>query len=329
MGDAHRVPFHPFVFPSRLCGSNSSARTVGTPTVASSPPAGIIAGVSASRLFVALMAMSFLSAFVLPPRYATPVRSQVQGLFAPVSRPTRALTGMLYRRANPDQPSDDASPRQPRAPATVYAENHELRAELAALRVKFDQLSRLNADRQLVGDIFPLCRPATVTGADSSGVREALKITGVGANAVGRPVVHGTDLVGRVVAAGVTGAEVRLLSDPGFAFTAQLARYVPDAAGRLTLAVVGQLQPLVQGVGHGTLAIRSTVSMQQVADLRLAVGDLVVLDDRDWPANVQGFCAGRVSAVNAQANAPIFADIRVEPVVDLLRLNEVMVVVKD
>ena len=77
------------------------------------------------------------------------------------------------------------------------------------------------------------------------------------------------------------------------------------------------------------MAIRSTVSMQQVADLHLAVGDLVVLSDGEWPPNLQGLCAGRVAGITRQADAPVFADIRVEPVVDLLRLNEVMVVVKD
>ncbi len=298
--------------------------------MASADPAGRIAAVSAFRLFVALMALSFLSAFVLPPRYTMPVRSQVQGLFAPVSWPTRAIVRPFYRRANPDRPSDDGSPQQPRPTTTVYAENHELRAELATLQVKFDQLSRLNADRQLVGNIFPLCQPATVTGVDSSGVREALKITGVGASAVNRAVVHGTDLVGKVQTAGLTGAEVRLLTDPGFGFTTRIARYLPDDGGRLRLSIVGQLQPLVQGIGHGAMAIRSTVSMRQVDELRLAVGDLVVLDDHDgWSPNVQGFCAGRIASINSQANAPIFADIRVEPVADLLRLNEVMVVVRD
>jgi cell shape-determining protein MreC len=300
--------------------------------MASARAAVRIGRVSAFRLFVALMALSFLSAFVLPPRYTTPVRTQVQGLFSPVSRPTRAIAGALYRRANPDRPTDDGSPQQPRETAVVLAENHELRAQLAALEVKFDELSRLNADRQMVGDIFSLCRPATVTGVDSSGVRETLKITGVGSNAAGRPVIHGHDLVGRVQAAGLTGAEVRLLTDPGFGFTAKFARYVPDGAGRLRLEIVEPLHPLVQGIGHGSMAIRSTVTMQQVADLHLAVGDLVVLQDRegkDWPDNVQGLCAGRVASIASQANAPIFADIRVEPTTDLLRLNEVMVVVKD
>lgn len=281
------------------------------------------------HLFVGLMGLSFASAFVLPPRWTVPVQGPAQGLFAPVSRPVRAVAGAISRRVHGEPVSDDGSPGQPRPAAAVYAENHALRADLAALRVKFDQLSRLNADRGLVGDILPLCRPATVTGVDGSGVREVLKISGAGSVAVGRPVVHGTDLVGRVVASGMTGAEVRLVTDPGFVFTGQVARYVPDAGGRLTLALVGQLRPWVQGVGHGSMAIRSTVSTQQVTDLKLAVGDLLVLDDPDWPANVQGFCAGRIAAIASQANAPVFADIRVEPVTDLMRLTEVMVVVKD
>ncbi len=275
------------------------------------------------------MALCFLSAFVLPPRFTTAVRGPAQGLFAPVSWPTRWAAGSVYRRLHPDATPDDGSPAGRRPADAVYAENHELRSALAALREQFDQLSRLNADRHLTWDVLPSCQPATVTGADASGLREALKINGVGSAAAGRPVVRGTDLVGRVVAAGVTGAEVRLLTDPGFVFTARLARYVPDAAGRLTLTYVGQVQPWVSGVGHGAMAIRTSITMQQVTDLHVAVGDLVVLADREWPPNVQGFTAGRVTAVNTQANAAVFADLRVEPVVDLTRLSEVMVVVKD
>ncbi len=210
------------------------------------------------HLFAGLMGLSFACAFVVPPpRFTTPVRAQAQGLFAPVSWPTRA-----------------------------------------------------------------------VAGVDGSGVREALKITG-GAGFVGRPVVHGTGLVGRVVASGVTGAEVRLLTDPGFVFTAGVARYLPDAAGRVSLVRVEGLRPWVSGVGHGAMAIRSAVTVQQVDTLHLAAGDLVVLDDDGWPPNVQGFCAGRVASITRQANAPAFADLCVEPVTDPLRLSEVMVVVKN
>ena len=281
------------------------------------------------RWFPVAIGLSLASAFVVPPRFTTPVRASVQGVFAPVSIPARAIAGAAYRRTHADRVTDDGSADGPRQAEVVVAENHALRAALASLEVKFEQLSQVDADRKLVGNIRPLCRPAEVTGADSSGLREALTVSGIDGSAVSRPVVHGTDLVGRVEAAGLTGAAVRLVTDPGFSFTARLARYVTDPGGGVALSFVTRLHPLVQGIGHGAMAIRNTVTMAQAADARLAVGDLVLLDDLEWQPNVQGFTAGRVTAITPQSTAPIFADIRVEPAVNLLRLNEVMVVVKN
>ena len=62
--------------------------------------------------------------------------------------------------------------------------------------------------------------------------------------------------------------------------------------------------------------------------LGIAVNDMVVLDDRDWPANLQGLWLGRITSIHPQPSAPLVADIRVEPVSDLMRLKEVMVMVK-
>ena len=225
-------------------------------------------------------------------------------------------------------PVDVASPATPRAADAVYAENEALRGDLAMLQVKFDELSRLNADRQMVGTIRSLCEPATVTGYDASGVRETLAVSGVDEAAVDRPVVHGTNLVGRVQTAGLTGGTVRLVTDPGFALTAELGRYETDAGGRVTLRRAPGLRPLVQGVGHGAMAIRTAITMQQVTDLHLAVGDVVVLSDKGWPPNVQGLTVGKITAINHQSAAPIFADLRVEPDANLSRLTEVMVVVR-
>ena len=285
-------------------------------------------------LFLALMAACLLSAFALPARVTTAVRGPFQNLFWPVARPTRAIATAVDRRARPAGPTDDASPDQPRPADKVFAENAALRSALTALSVKFDQLSRINADRKLVGDIRDLCQPATVTGGDSSGLRETLTVTGVDASAAGRPVVHGTDLVGRVQAAGLTGAAVQLITDPGVAFTVRIERYAPDAAGRLTLARVGTLRPLVRGVGHGMMAIRSMLTMQQVAELHLAVGDRVALDDDQWPANVQGFAAGQIASVDHQSAAPLLAEVSIRPATNLSRVDElmgkeVMVVVRD
>ena len=285
------------------------------------------------------MVMAFLVAFVLPARISTPGVEQLQGIFAPVSRPMRALAGFVYRRFHPAMVTDDRSPATPREESTVFEENHQLLSAYASLQVKFDQLSQLNADRQAVGDIRALCKPATVTGSDVSGLRETLTLSaGTSATAMkDRPVIRGNpsqsplpcDLVGRIVRSGPTGAQVRLVTDPGFRLTARIGRYVPQPDGRLKMTYIGKLHPLVQGIGGNAMSIQSNLSMEEVHVAGMEVNDLVLLDDRDWPLNIQGFEVGRIVSINRQTKAPLLADIRIEPQTNLMRLSEVMVMVKD
>jgi hypothetical protein len=284
-----------------------------------------------NHVFATLMFVGLVSAFVIPPRFTNPARAELQGLFSPISRPARAIAAMVYRRFHRDVPVDEGSPSNPRPPQTILEENRQLRNALAIMSVKFDQLSRLNEDRQLVGeDIRRLCTPGSVTGADSSGIRESLTIStaGFGGLKPDFPVVYAHELVGKVSRAGIGGAQVRLITDPGFAFTGRIYRYRTDAEGQVAQERVEGLQPLVQGIGHGAMAIRSNISMAQVKDLHIAVDDMIVLEDRDWPANIQGFSAGHIKDIHPQQNAPLFADIRVEPESDLMRLREVMVMVR-
>jgi cell shape-determining protein MreC len=184
-----------------------------------------------------------------------------------------------------------------------------------------------------------LCKPATVTGGDATGFHETLQFsTAAAAIAVkDRPVIRGNpsqsplpcDLIGKVVHSGPAGAQVRLVTDPGFRLTARIARYVTEPDGRLTLTRIGQLHPLVQGMGKNTMAIQSNISMQEVKDNDLRKDDLVLLDDHDWPANLQGFEVGRIVSITRQPSTPLLADIRIEPQANLMRLTEVMVMVKD
>jgi cell shape-determining protein MreC len=295
-----------------------------------------VAMVRTNYLFYAMMALAFVAAFVLP--HATlPGSGHLLGIFQPVARPARALAAWMDRKIHAPVVVDDVSPVTPRSPANVYEENHQLATALASLQMKFEQLSQLNADRQAVGDIRGLCKPATVIGADSSPLRETLTITVGGSTSaiVNRPVIRGNlsqsplpcDLIGRVVRAGLTGAQVRLVTDPGASLTARIGHYDRDEQGKVKMTLVDQLHLLVTGAGGNEMAIR--LSMQQAQEAKIAVGDLVVLDDRDWPANIQGFAVGHVKKIRPQPNAPLFADIRVEPAGNLLRLTEVMVMVKD
>jgi cell shape-determining protein MreC len=278
------------------------------------------------------MLLSFVTAFLLPARFTTPAQGELLGIFSPISRPTRGLMIAIDRYFHPAVTVDDGSPAKPREVQTVYQENHQLREQLVALELKFEALSKLDADRQAVGDIRPLCEPATVTGSEGSGLGQSLLITSSSSSARfdNRPVVHGTDLVGKVERAGMTGAHVRLITDPGFNLTARIGRYVTGPDGKLKMVLVEHLQPLVQGIGNGAMAVHSTISMQQTKENRIGINDFVVLDDRDdWPANLQGFMIGRIVSIRPQQNAPLFAEIRIEPATDLMRLTEVMVMVKE
>jgi cell shape-determining protein MreC len=280
-----------------------------------------------NHVFAALMLVSFFAAFVIPPKFTNPARGELQGIFSPVSRPVRGIAGFVYRRISPTVQTDDGSPTTQRTDETVLEENRKLRITLSNLTVKLDQLSQLNADRALIGDIRPLCKPATVTGVDSSALRESLVLStpissGFKAD---MPVLFAGGLVGKIARTGIGSATVRLITDPGFAVTGRIGQYKTDSDGKVKLECIEHLQPLVQGAGHGTMAIRGTISMQQVHDLNIAVNDMVVLDDRDWPGNIQGYWVGRIVAISPASNVPLFADIRVEPVSDLMKLNEVMV----
>jgi hypothetical protein len=284
-----------------------------------------------NQVFTLLMIVSLVSAFIIPPRFTSPARAELQGLFSPISRPVQAIAGLIYRHVHRDAPVDDASPASPRPQQTILEENTQLRTAYAALLKKFDDLSELNADRQLVGDIRPLCRPASVTGTDASGIRESLIISpaGFGGLKTDMPVLFAHEVVGRISRAGIASAQVRLITDPGFPLTGRIGQYRTDADGQIRLNWVEHLQPLVQGIGHGAMAIRSNLSMQQVHDLGIGENDMVLLDDRDYPANLQGYRIGRITSIRPQQNAPLFADIRVEPASDLMRLKEVMVMVKE
>ncbi len=285
------------------------------------------------------MGLGFLAAFVLPARFTTAGAGELQGIFSPVSRPMRALASLVYRRFHSVQVVDDRSPLAPRPEQSVYEENHQLLTAYASLAAKYDLLSQLNADRQAVGDIRSLCKPATVTGGEASGLRESLTLsTGLPpATVMNRPVIRGNpsqsplpcDLIGRVFRSGIAGAQVRLVTDPGFRLTARIARYIPQPDGQLKLTYIGQLHPLVQGIGGNAMAVQSNLTLQQVREAGIEVNDLVLLDDHDWPANIQGFEVGRIVSIGRQPGAPLLAEIRIEPQSNLMRLSDVMVMVKD
>src|SRR5438067_2172490 len=109
-----------------------------------------------NQVFVGLLALSFLSAFVVPAKLTNPLRS-IQGLFYPASAPARAI-GMALNRRYERPPKDD------RAANDVRAENRQLRQLVSELTAQLEDLQRVNADRKLLGDVQKLCSPVKVVG---------------------------------------------------------------------------------------------------------------------------------------------------------------------
>jgi cell shape-determining protein MreC len=311
--------------------------------IAPSAPRGYealtVAALKFNHLFAGLMAASFVTAFVLPNKNAGEHFGMLQGLLRPVSSPARWVAHSIYDRLHrQEQVIDVESPVTPRAPTTIYEENEQLRTAYASLKMKFDQLAELNADRSAVGDIRKLCRPATVSGGDSSALRETLTISSPASAStmIDSPVIRGNasaspipcDLIGKVIRGGPLGAQVRLVTDPGFVLNASIGRY-ETKDGQTHLTIIEKLHPLIKGIGHNQMAVATNYSVKQVQDAGLAVGDLIMLDDHDgWPLNIQGFTVGRITSIGHQLKQPQVADIRIEPDIHLMRLTEVMVMVK-
>src|SRR4051794_6439916 len=102
-----------------------------------------------NQVFTLLIALSLLSVFVLPAKYTNPVRS-IQGLFAPVARPARAIGWRVRNRLAP--PAADA-----RLAIDVKEENERLKTEVLNLAGQLEALRRLEQDRSRLGDIRPRC----------------------------------------------------------------------------------------------------------------------------------------------------------------------------
>ena len=71
------------------------------------------------------------------------------------------------------------------------------------------------------------------------------------------------------------------------------------------------------------------LTREQVKLGGLKVDDWVILSEADWPSYLHGRHLGRVKSIGIRPDAPLFAQITVEPTQNLMRLSKVMIVTKD
>lgn len=274
-----------------------------------------------NSIFIALLFASGVSAFILPANFTDPFRN-VQRLFAPVSLPSRTIASSIRNRLDPPKHDD-------RNAADVKEENQRLLALTLSLQGQLDEMKRINSEREQLGDVRNMCTPFRVIGGDPSLNRDSLSIAAASTDSIEptMSVVYASGLVGRINRVGPGGAQVQLITDPRFQASAKFFR-------KLDGGKLGELktrQPLVKGAGNGTLVIINLPLNEtqgpppDQASVGVAVGDLVVLDDPDFPQQLRNQVIGQVDAVEALQSARLYARIRVKPIANLGALREVMV----
>jgi cell shape-determining protein MreC len=282
------------------------------------------------HVFASLLVLSALSAFVLSPRITNPSRAAVQGIFAPVAWPTNAVAGWVHDRFAGDAVDNGGLNGTARTPSEIIEENRRLRDANAALTIRIQALSRIDAELASLKDVRDYCVRARVTGADT-GLRQSISLqaTSLSGLQTDMPVISADRfIVGKIDRVGVGGAQVRLITDSGFALTGTFGRFTTNEKGQTQFVQLKTNQPLAFGSGKGTLLVQS-LSMKDLQDAGVHEGDVLVLDDPDWPTKLQGFNVGRVTKIAPQLDSPLHAEVVVQPSADLMKLREVLVMVKE
>lgn len=286
-----------------------------------------------NQVFVALLALSFLSSFVIPPRYTNPVRG-IQGFFAPVAWPARKIASSARERWAPMKKVQDD-----RAVADVKEENAQLRAMVLQMSGEITEMQRVIADRNLVPDVLrSLCTPFRVIGSEPTAHRESLILAASSRDGLVEkmPVLYAVGVVGRIDHVSVGGAQVQLITDPASQASGRFCRYLTNEAKKTILINLQSSKPWIRGAGHGQMIIGNIpLSETQYGlpkfeenDGRVGVGDVVALDDPDWPPNMKSQLMGRVEKIVPQTSAPKTAEITVTPMYTLSSLREVSVMNK-
>jgi len=274
-----------------------------------------------NHVFTFLLGVSALTAFVIPEKFTSKSMPGVQGVFAPVSLPVRHLGAWGHDRFA----GDDR--RERRAAQDLRDENLRLATAVDHLQKQLEVERKRNADWEQLGDLRDRCLRVTVSGADV-GPRDSLLLPGstLGRIRDGSYALYPGGVAGQVRGrAGIGGAQLTLITDPGFKVLGHFARRVEgDASEQLT-----KMPVLFEGVGKGGMVVRAAITWEDVEkNQRVRVGDVALLADRDWPLELQGQRLGVVTKVEPMRDAPKFAEVRIEPSVNLLMLKEVMVLAK-
>jgi len=282
-----------------------------------------------TQVFFVLMAASLLCSLGMSQATSDRLGASVQSLFAVVSGPVHWFAGAGSARivAEP-APLVEGSDESVR----LTEENWLLRRQVQMLTLQIESIARDEAEKTRLGQaIEDASQTLQVIGAVSGG-RELLRLVGSST-----PVAEGDvalfaagegGLAGRVQSVGAGNqALVRLVTDPGSKLLANFGRFTRSEAGPVVFDTLMSQPFVLEGRGQGEMKVDS-LKTSDVQKAGIKPGDLVVLAaaDEKWSNQFVGFRVGVVTAVEEKVDAAGFADIRVRPETDLLKLRDVLIV---
>jgi len=275
-----------------------------------------MSGIKFNHVFAVLLLLCVVSAFIIP-RKTSGVRAHVQGIFYPVAKPARMIASSLRGRMDR---MDDKRPVN-----EVAAENERLRGTVASLMAQVEHLASRVAEGEKFGDPGKDAKRVAVMGNDPQS-RDSLSVVGrFDATLFNQPALYNYGLAGRFERAGLTGAQVRLITDRSFSVTGRFATFVDHGHGNVEWREIETPPPLVEGAGNGVMTIKNIEYKDAVEQAKIVPGTWVVVADKDYLPTLQNQRLGRVVSVKRQPHAPQWADIEVQPEWNLMALTQVWV----
>jgi rod shape-determining protein MreC len=284
-----------------------------------------------NHVFFALMGIALVSAFVFPTRATDRIKANVANVFAPVAWPVNRIAGWAHGKLSRQPPRDDGAPHGSRSSAELVKENTDLRIAYMNIKGQLQKMLERDAEKHLLGEVGELCTRFSVTGADS-GPRESLLLSGSSMDGLreGMKVIYSGGnsggVVGRLSRVGLGEARVLLVTDPQSRIGVNFARFIRKSDGSIDGQILSAEGPLIEGAGNGEMVI-TTVKQDTVKELGLRVDDWVVVNDNEWPKELNYYRIGTIYSIENSKN-PGFVLIRVRPDTKLIGLREVMVMNK-
>jgi|GEM_PF-1253052 len=275
-----------------------------------------------NHVFFGLLALSFLSVMLLPARISRHAQANVQVLFAPVAAPVRSVSAWVRNRFTTKSVRDEGSPDKPRVESLVYAENSSLRQQVAMLTSELERLQATEKERDRLKELRAHCTPYTVFGGDAGqGALLHLTATSFADLKTGMPAIVADGVVGKIDRVGIAGASLQLITARSSRTGVRIGR-IETTDGRASFRLLSSTN-VAEGQGKGVMRI-ALVKSDEFQHIH--IGDMVVLDDPDYPDFLQSFRVGRVVEKATRRESPSFGQVTIASFVELTQLREVMIV---